>query len=299
MGYTKLFSSILDSTIWQTPIHVKVVWITMLAMVDQDGEVQASVPGLAIRAGVERAQCEQALAILSAPDPDSRTPTAEGRRIEAVAGGWRLINHAVYRHKMSVEERREKEAERKRRYRERVSRDVPSCPAPSRGVASVPDCPSSSLEVPTSEADQKQIQKQTHPQSARDAGVELLPHLDAEWRRVMCNAPGTGSVSTLVKVWRGEPAPTHSVRSHLERVKLVIEAALTETDPKAWLTRTIEGFSRDPYARQRAAGFELYASKPGSYTKAAQVLSSAPSNFDHAPGPDADLPPSLGGPDAR
>lgn len=134
-------------------------------------------------------------------------------------------------------------------------------------------------------------------QSARDAGIDLLPHLHAEWRRVHTNAPGTGSVETLAKVWRGEPAPTHAVRGHLDRVKLVLEAALAETDPKAWITRTIEGFARDPYAKSKAAGFELYASKPGSYAKGAQVLSSAPSAFDDAPPDDAPLPACLGGPD--
>ena len=116
-GYTKLFGSILDSTVWQTPGHVRLVWITMLAMADRDGVVEASVPGLAIRAGVERLQADQALALLMAPDPDSRNPAHDGRRVEKVDGGWRLLNYAAYLHKLSADDRREKEAARKRRYR--------------------------------------------------------------------------------------------------------------------------------------------------------------------------------------
>lgn len=97
----------------------------MLAMKDRDGIVEASVPGLAKRAGVSRKQCEESLALFLAPDPDSRTKDKEGRRIEVVDGGWFVINHDKYRHKDSVEERRKLDAARQRRKRERdVSRDT-------------------------------------------------------------------------------------------------------------------------------------------------------------------------------
>jgi hypothetical protein len=46
-GYTKLFSSIVSSTLWREPAATKVVWITMLALADRHGEVEASIPGLA------------------------------------------------------------------------------------------------------------------------------------------------------------------------------------------------------------------------------------------------------------
>lgn len=126
MSYTKLFSYILDSTVWRLPNEGRLVWITLLAMADRDGEVHASVPGLADRARVDRLYCDQALAMLMAPDPDSRTPDHEGRRIEKIDGGWRLINHAKYREKMDAEELKAKAAERQRRHRERkrASRDV-------------------------------------------------------------------------------------------------------------------------------------------------------------------------------
>ena len=119
MAYTKLFSSILDSTVWETPLSARVVWITMLAMSDRFGEVAASVPGLAKRAGVTRSECERALALFMSPDPDSRSRESEGRRIEEVDGGWRLINFAKYMDKQSPDDVREKTAERVRRHRER------------------------------------------------------------------------------------------------------------------------------------------------------------------------------------
>lgn len=113
-SFAKLFSSIIHSTVWQEDLHVKVTWVTMLAMKDRHGVVHASVPGLAKAAGVTLAQCEVALDKFLSPDPYSRSKEAEGRRIEAVDGGWRLINHKKYRDMMADDERRERDAERKR-----------------------------------------------------------------------------------------------------------------------------------------------------------------------------------------
>lgn len=69
----------------------------MLAMADQHGRVWASVPGLANRARVPLADAQTALDAFLSPDPYSRTPDFEGRRIEPIDGGWRLLNHEKYR----------------------------------------------------------------------------------------------------------------------------------------------------------------------------------------------------------
>lgn len=105
--YTKLFGSITASTVWQEPAGTRLVWITMLAMADAHGCVWASVPGLARIANVTLDETVTALATLSAPDKWSRTPDNEGRRIEAIDGGWRLLNHAKYRAIRSADERRD------------------------------------------------------------------------------------------------------------------------------------------------------------------------------------------------
>lgn len=142
-GYTKLFGSILESTVWLEPPPVKVVWITLLAMADRDGCVEASVPGLARRANVERTECERALAVFLAPDPDSRTREHEGRRIEAIAGGWRLLNYELYRHRASAEEAKEKAAARKRRQRERESASRSVTPVTESHTIADPPAPAS------------------------------------------------------------------------------------------------------------------------------------------------------------
>ncbi len=106
-GYTKLFSSITDSTIWQAPDATRIVWITMLAMCDQHGRVEASVPGLASRARVALADCITALEYFRQPDEWSRTKDFEGRRITDIEGGWVLLNHAKHRAIRDSDERRE------------------------------------------------------------------------------------------------------------------------------------------------------------------------------------------------
>ena len=95
--FTKLFSSITASTIWAARDQTRIVWITMLAMADQHGRVWASIPGLANIARVSIEACEEAIAELMSPDKYSRTKDNEGRRIEEIDGGWRLLNHAKYR----------------------------------------------------------------------------------------------------------------------------------------------------------------------------------------------------------
>jgi hypothetical protein len=95
--FTKLFSSITESTVWCEPDRTRLVWVCMLAMADRNGRVWASVPGLANRARVPVDDCRLALETFLAPDPDSRTPDFEGRRIEPIDGGWRLLNHEKYR----------------------------------------------------------------------------------------------------------------------------------------------------------------------------------------------------------
>ena len=105
-GYTKLFGSILDSTVWDLPHATVRVWVTLLAMADRHGEVHAAVPGLAHRARVSLEETETALAAFLAPDKYSRTPDQDGRRIESIDRGWRLINHEKYTRLMSEEDRK-------------------------------------------------------------------------------------------------------------------------------------------------------------------------------------------------
>lgn len=102
-AFTKLFSSILDSSIWSEKDSTRIAWLTLLAMSDADGFVDASIPGLATRARLTIEQVEEALERFRAPDRYSRTTEHEGRRIVDVPGGWHLLNYARYR-RIAIEE---------------------------------------------------------------------------------------------------------------------------------------------------------------------------------------------------
>lgn len=97
--YTKLFNTIVTSTIWQEDKDTKILWITMLAIADFDGKVSGSIPGIANIAGLTIEECNCAMNRLKSPDPYSRTQDFEGRRIQEVEGGWIILNHAKYRSK--------------------------------------------------------------------------------------------------------------------------------------------------------------------------------------------------------
>ena len=98
-GWTKLFSSIVTSSVWCTDDKTFRVWIALLALSDKEGVIDGSVPGMANLCRLSVKEMRAALKKLSSPDPDSRTPEFEGRRIEAIEGGWRILNYEKYRQK--------------------------------------------------------------------------------------------------------------------------------------------------------------------------------------------------------
>ena len=105
--YAKLFTSITESSLWSEPKEVRLLFVTMLAKADQDGFVEASIPGLARVANLTIGETEASLKVLMSPDPYSKNPANEGRRIAEIPGGFLLLNYEDYRARRSTEERRE------------------------------------------------------------------------------------------------------------------------------------------------------------------------------------------------
>ena len=118
--YTKLFQRILYSTIWSEDDKTRIVWITMLAMADSEGNIASSIPGLSRAANVDMESVQNAIAKFLSPDEYSGTKDHEGRRVEEIEGGWRLLNHAKYRNLMSLEHRRDYNRLKQQEYRIRV-----------------------------------------------------------------------------------------------------------------------------------------------------------------------------------
>lgn len=135
-GYVKLYSTIITSSIWLESHATLRVWITMLTLADRRGEVSGSIGGLAHIANVTREECATALDLFMSPDPDSRTPEHEGRRIEKIDGGWLVLNAEKYRDLRT--ETQVEWAEKKRIWREE-----------QRKVAASEDTPDTSEDKPT------------------------------------------------------------------------------------------------------------------------------------------------------
>lgn len=117
MGYTKLFETILDSSIWAEDDTTRILWITMLAMRNRRHEVLSSLPGLAHRARVTIDAAIKGLEKFSGPDKFSSSKEYEGRRIQPIEGGWLILNGEKYRRRMSQEERREYQRVKQAEYR--------------------------------------------------------------------------------------------------------------------------------------------------------------------------------------
>lgn len=117
--YTKLFHKILKSSIWREDDRTRIVWITLLAMRDEDGVIESTIGTVADWARVPIEDAKRAIAKFLEPDPESLTSDHEGRRLKAVDGGWILLNHQKYVQLMGREHQRAYWRERKQEQRQR------------------------------------------------------------------------------------------------------------------------------------------------------------------------------------
>ncbi|GIW90902.1 MAG: hypothetical protein KatS3mg109_1334 [Pirellulaceae bacterium] len=100
MTWIKLYSNIVDSTIWSYDHDVLRVWIYLLIRADANGRVSVTFPAMASQCLVSIDRLRQILEILAAPDPFSRSREHDGRRI---CVHWEpefaveILNYAKYR----------------------------------------------------------------------------------------------------------------------------------------------------------------------------------------------------------
>lgn len=155
-GYTPLFDSLTTGTLYGRWPDIG-LWAVILSLPDKRGIVDVTPEYLA---GVTGLPVDDVIACMDRfcrPDPRSRSGAEAGARLVLIdasrSWGWRIVNHGLYRErarKMAYDADRTasgKDAERKR-----LSRDVPTRPATSR-------------DVPLSDADAKQEEKERAPRS--------------------------------------------------------------------------------------------------------------------------------------
>lgn len=122
--YVKLYGSLVMSSIWSEDVETRILWITMLAAADRDGFLFGSPAGLAAVARLPVESVMKSLEILASPDSMSsdlvRNPENQGRRIQAIDGGWKILNYDFYRGLERAEDRKAQYRESKRRQRAKV-----------------------------------------------------------------------------------------------------------------------------------------------------------------------------------
>ncbi len=156
--YAKIFTSIYQGTL-RGDTHGLVVFTNLLAHADSNGWVDIHPKAIAEETGLSVDQVRAAIHALESPDPESRSPEEEGRRIvrldEHRDWGWRVVNHGKYRAIRNEEDRREQNRLAQQRWREKNK------PSVSTGNGDKPI--------------QKQKQKQKkEDQKTAPEGVDLL-----------------------------------------------------------------------------------------------------------------------------
>jgi hypothetical protein len=111
MGWSKLFSDIVCSSIWNEDDATRIVWVTMIAIKGPNHIVRATVGGLAHQARVSVESCKTAIDKLSNPDPDGMGQPYEGRRIQEVEHGWLVLNGEAYKNRRDETYRQQYQAE--------------------------------------------------------------------------------------------------------------------------------------------------------------------------------------------
>lgn len=110
--YVKLFQSIYDGSLaTRGPWEALITFQQMLALCDKTGIIDMTAEAISRRTTVPLEVIEKGIAALEQPDPESRRPDHDGRRIVRLADhrswGWQIVNYSHYRSLRTAEDRRE------------------------------------------------------------------------------------------------------------------------------------------------------------------------------------------------
>lgn len=145
--FAKIFAQIFDSSLVED-YQVRLVFEDFLILADRDGVVDMTPESISRRTNVPIEIVLRGILELEAPDPKSRTPAEQGRRLVRLddhrAWGWRVVNYVKYRESATKEMLRMAEADRKKAYRQRFTRNVRDKSGTKQDMsARVPDCSAS------------------------------------------------------------------------------------------------------------------------------------------------------------
>lgn len=97
MPFIKAHSELVTSSIWEGPYHLRIAWTALMVTCGTNGVSPITEASLYRVANITKDEAEEAIRAFTSPDPKSRTPDYDGRRIERVSGGFKLLNYFKYR----------------------------------------------------------------------------------------------------------------------------------------------------------------------------------------------------------
>jgi len=100
-GFVKIYGTrLITSSLWEEAPEARLVFLGMLALANWDGYVPTpTTSSLARMLNLHESYVLDALAVLEAPDPKSRSSAQDGRRVVRTTdpAGWLIVNIPAYR----------------------------------------------------------------------------------------------------------------------------------------------------------------------------------------------------------
>jgi len=127
--FGKIFSGMFDGTLATVgPWEALVTFQQFIVLADKYGVVDMTAGAISRRTTVPLEIIQKGIDALEQPDPESRTPDEDGRRIVRLsndrAWGWQVVNYEHYRNIRSADERREYMKNYHREYRKQRKQPV-------------------------------------------------------------------------------------------------------------------------------------------------------------------------------
>lgn len=247
--FAKIFSQIFSSSIAED-YQVRHIFMDLLVLADRDGIVDMTPQAIARTINVPLDLLLSTLSTLSLPDPDSRSPGEDGRRIvlldEHRTWGWRIVNFESYHQLRDEDSRREyqRNYQRERRAAKRVaSLDVNGASSPVNTCQHL-STPSTHIDTDI-DTDKKQIL--SDPKTDRTAYSDAFlafwneypktgrtrsgrPEAWRAWKKNGCEALDE-EIGTSLAAWKLSKKWTDNQGEFVEGVHRWIYRRPWETDP--------------------------------------------------------------------
>jgi hypothetical protein len=242
--YAKIFTSIYQGTL-RGNSHGLLVFTNLLAHCDRDGIVDMHHRAIADEVGLTVDEVRAALLHLESPDPESRTPDEEGRRIVRLddhrAWGWRVVNHAKYRDMKNEADRRESVRLAVAKHRAKKSAVIGGNPEKAKKAHTDTDAPTDA------EAKAEAHAKRAPDPEDRRAEVVPLPELGSLAPGVVCAALKAAGVQRI-NPSNPDLMAFLSVGGTIEELLPLVPSALSKGDPFAYILKAAINKRKDAAA---------------------------------------------------